>query len=92
MANLVDSQADFKAAVVKMGLGPVYAKFEEKNWLTFANFAFASSAQPGAQDETQFMKDVITPLLGEAEALRPAVRRLYWTAHTYVTADMKGDN
>ena len=61
----------------------------EKNWHTFANFAFASSAQPGASDETQCMKGVVTPLLGEAEALRLAVRRLYWTAHTYVTADMK---
>ena len=32
---------------------------------------------------------MFVPILGAEERLRPAMRRLYFIAHTYVTADMK---
>ena len=89
MAHLVDSVADFKAAVIKMGLGDQYDAMVAKGWDTFANYAFASAHTPGNADETVFIKDVFVPILGTEERLRPALRRLYFTAHTYVTADMK---
>ena len=89
MAHLVDSVADFKAAVIKMGLGDKYEAMVAKGWDTFANYAFAAAHTLGNADEAIFIKDVFIPILGTEERLRPAMRRPYFTAHTYVTADMK---
>ena len=89
MANLVDSEADFKAGVTKVGLGAYYQKMTELGLTTYANFAFSSAYQPGSPDESVFVKDVVVPILADNVALRPALRRLYFEAHTYVTADMR---
>ena len=89
MANLIDSKADFRAGVNKVGLSEYWEKFEQRNWTTYANFAFASAYTPGAANEEGFIKDVVKVIVGENVQMHPAIRRLYFEAHTFVNADMR---
>ena len=92
MAGFVDSVADVRAGVVKCGLEAKYDIFVERKWDTYAKFAFASSFQPGSPDETPFLKQVVKAITGDektdSEWVSP-LRRLYFEAHTYCTADLR---
>ena len=85
---MVDSVATFKARVLDLGLGDYWPKFEEKRFTTYAAYAFSSNFQPGNPDEAPFIRDTITPILGEDPSMRHVTRRLFYEAFALVTADM----
>ena len=57
---------------------------------TYATFAFATNYQPGAADDSAFVKGVIEKVLGAADHPKaPAWRRLFYEAYTLVAAELK---
>ena len=89
MAATVDSKATFKARVVEFGLGDLYEKMVDRGLVTYAAMAFSCACTPGSGDEKPFIDQVVTPLVGENVARRPALRRLFFESFTLVTAELK---
>ena len=76
--SVVDSEAVFSARCAKVGLSETaIAALREKGWGTHANFAFSTAVIPGQGDDSVFVRDVITAVLGSADhASAAALRRL----------------
>ena len=47
---MMDSEATFAERLQSIGLAGISQKFTDAGWSTFATFAFATSAVPGASD------------------------------------------
>ncbi|OLP89611.1 hypothetical protein AK812_SmicGene28905 [Symbiodinium microadriaticum] len=63
--SVVDSEAVFSARCAKVGLSETaIAALREKGWGTHANFAFSTAVIPGQGDDSVFVRDVITAVLG----------------------------
>eukprot|EP00973_Karenia_brevis_P089141 12362043-Karenia_brevis.AAC.1 len=69
----LDSQAVFVNGLAALGLEQQYIdRVIEKGWKTLGAFAFASAYTPGQPDDTGFIRDVVVPVLGEADhAMKP---------------------
>jgi hypothetical protein len=84
------SAAVFSARLVELGLGDKAAVFKDKGWTTFSSFAFAANFQPGGADDSNFIKDVITPLVGTADhPLRATIRFLFFESFTIAVEELK---
>ncbi|CAE7881480.1 unnamed protein product, partial [Symbiodinium necroappetens] len=61
-----------------------------KGWGTHANFAFSTAVIPGQGDDSVFVRDVITAVLGDADhASAAALRRLHFESYTLAAAELK---
>lgn len=86
-----DSSAVFFSRCKAVGLedGEIDS-MKTAGFTTYANFAFSSSFQPGAVDETPFVEGVLNKVLGTADhAKAPALRRLFYESYTLVAAELK---
>ena len=74
-----------------MGLSQqVILEMENRGWSTIATFAFSSGYVPGSKEETLFIDQVLTPLLGGANhASAPLLRRLFFECFTLLSAELK---
>lgn len=87
MATLTESAAVFEAKLKELGLDSYKDAMAARGWTTFA---FSSSLAPGAGDDTAFITQVVTPILGRADhADSPKLRKLYHEAYTVVAAELK---
>ena len=90
--KMMDSEATFAERLQSIGLAGISQKFTDAGWSTFATFAFATSAVPGASDPhtaKAFDDEVMVPLFGSATHIDKAkVRRLHFEAYTFAAADM----
>ena len=72
-----DSTAEFKAAMVDVGLGDLFDQFSDKGIDSFSCLAYMSSYQPGG-DPKVFDEEVLKVLLGDPKDKHaPRLRRLY---------------
>ena len=62
MSSVADSITSFSAALADMGLTTLQPKFELEGWVTYNDFAFASSDQTG-KDTTAFEREVLAKLV-----------------------------
>ena len=89
----IESEAYFDGRLAAMGIsGPTVIAMKGKNWLTLADFAFASSYIPGQGDDRAFATGVLEALLGNNFADHAdcaKLRRLYFEAHTLSIADLR---
>ena len=86
----VESEAVFKERAYQLGLEPVWAKFEERGWLTYGTFAYASSYTPGSPDDKAFIDNVVLKIVESADNPKTAVlRRLYFESYTVATAELR---
>lgn len=89
----IESEAYFDGRLSAMGIsGATIVAMKNKNWLTLADFAFASSYTPGQGDDKAFTTGVLEVLLGanyvdHADCAK--LRRLYFEAHTLSIADLR---
>ena len=86
-----DSKAVFLNRCKAIGLEATeILALETGGFDTYANLAFSSSFQPGASDETPFVRGVLEKVLGNADHQKaPALRRLFYEAYTLVAAELK---
>ena len=90
MASIIESEAVFEARLRACGLETRAADFKARGWSTLSTFAFSSSWAPGTGDDSNFVAQVLRPLLGSATHVDvPKVRKLYFEAYTMVAADLK---
>jgi len=95
MASHIDSQANFEARALAVGIAPeVVARAIAADVVSLASYAFASTYQPGGQDDTP-LRDLVTPWLGlgagavaTAAQLAP-FRRLHFEAHALSLSEIK---
>ena len=82
------SRTAFSQALAEYGLDTLTAKFKERGWETFNDFAFSIS-DPSGKDAQAFQKEVIEEVLAEDQkAIIPKLRRLYAQAYVYATKAM----
>ena len=75
------STAVFLAALKRLNLADLWEQFENLGWTNQGEFAFAAPFVPGMpnSDETVFINEIVTPLLGDPNhKRRAAVRRLHY--------------
>lgn len=89
--SVVDSEAVFASRCAKVGLSSeAVAALKAKGWGTYANFAFSTAVIPGQGDDSIFVRDVITVILGSADhASGAALRRLHFESYTLTAAELK---
>ena len=88
MARL-DSEAYMLERMSTFGIAGLHSEMKVRGWGTMGRFAFSSSYQPGAGPEDAFIASVVHPLVGNDLTQLPALRRLYFEAHTLATADLR---
>ena len=88
---VVDSEAVFSSRCAKVGLSQgAIATLRAKGWGTHSNFAFSTAVIPGQGDDSVFVRDVITAVLGDADhASAAALRRLHFESYTLTAAELK---
>ena len=87
---ITDSEAAFEERVTELGLAEALPELRVKHWDTFGSLAFASSYVPGVTDDAVFIRDVVTPVLGNGQhPKRHILRRLYYESYTHAAADLK---
>jgi len=86
-----DSKAVFITRCKAVGLSDTeISAMETAGFDTYANLAFSPSFQPGASDESPFVKAVLEKVLGAADHPKaPALRRLFYESYTLVAAELK---
>lgn len=86
----VDSEVAFRSRAEAVGVPKAYVDaLCTKGVNKFSAFAFVSSYQPNAPDETPFIKS-LQSYVGEDPANHlPALRRLFWESHTLAVQDMR---
>ena len=90
MATLTESSAVFEAKLKDLGLDGYKDDMAHRGWTTLSTFAFASSWAPGSGDDTAFVTQVVTPILGRADhADLPKLRKLHHGAYTVVAAELR---
>ena len=91
LMSSTDSKAVFFNRCKAVGLDDAEIRvMEGAGFTTYANFAFSSSFQPGAVDETPFEQGVLVKVLGDKDhAKAPALRRLFYESYTLVAAELK---
>ena len=90
MANTFESEAYFTGRLATLKLSEFVKKFEEKEWITMANFAYGISYMPGRTDEAVISKKVYEVILGQADHPREhAVRRLFHEAQMMAEEETK---
>ena len=90
MAGSLDSKPVFGERMSRYGLAGLLPAMGLRGWDTLSGFAFSTSYIPGSGLDTVFCEEVLVPLLGSKDDPRaPALRRLHWEAHTFVTADLR---
>lgn len=94
MAAIVESNAVFRNRAKAMGISEdVIAAAVGFGWGTLATFAFSAAYTPGMGSDEVFVRDVIVPLLGNAQDPRrsqtAALRRLFFEAYSLVTAELR---
>jgi hypothetical protein len=89
--SATDSKAVFLTRCKAVGLDATeIAALENAGFDTYATLAFSTSFQPGAADETPFVKGVIEKVLGDpAHQKGPILRRLFYESYTLVAAELK---
>ena len=95
MSVSLDSPHVFAGRVAFLKLSSLKAKFDELQWVTYGDFAFAADFSPGAPASAANFKDkILVPLLGQAEAdndknvLIHKIRRLYFEAYSAAAQDI----
>eukprot|EP00973_Karenia_brevis_P050674 7038576-Karenia_brevis.AAC.1 len=84
----VESVAYFKQRVLALGLAEHYDVMVAQGWSTMGSFAFAANHIPGNSDESSFIAEVVTPVLGmDSHPLKSALRRLFLDSYTAMAAD-----
>ena len=78
----------FAARVEELGLKEFMPKFEAKGWTSFADFAASCSDMKGT-DPQLFQTEVIEPLIGDDEAKKPKIRRLFMQSYAVLSAEME---
>ena len=87
---ITDSEAAFEERVTELGLAEALPELRVKHWDTFGSLAFASSYVPGVADDAVFIRDVVTPVLGNGQhPKRHIFQRLYYESYTHAAADLK---
>ena len=73
-----------------LGLEAYAEEFRNKGWGSYGTFAYASSYTPGNPDDSKFLEDVVTKLLGDPDHPKKAtLRRLYFESYTVATAELR---
>jgi hypothetical protein len=86
----MESTAAFHAKVTTFGLGEFIPKMTDLGWTSFAVLAYVSEYVPGVSSTDSFDKELAIPLFGiAAHVKRPQLRRLFVTAFTMATEDLK---
>ena len=89
-AMSIDSKPVFSERLASLGLRDLQAKFTEKGWDTYANFAFASGYVPGHSAEELYVRDILIPLLGDADHVkRSALRRFHFESYSLGASDLR---
>lgn len=90
MVSFIDSEAEFKATLVRVGLADLEEKFVAKSWNTMAKFCFAHSAPPGTVIEDKFKTEVVEALCGTPEDPRaPVIKRLLFECYSMFGSDIR---
>ena len=89
--SLIDSKAVFPSRCAKMGLpDTVVDELVKKGWGTHSSFAFSCAVVPGSGNDDIFVKEVITPVLGNPQhELAATLRRLHFESYTLTAAEVK---
>ena len=86
----MDSEIAFRSRAEAIGVPKAYVDaLCTKGVNKFSAFAFVSSYQPNAPDETPFIKPVQSYVGEDPAAHLPALRRLFWESHTLAVQDMR---
>ena len=88
MSVMLDSWPVFSGRLAYLKLTSLQAKFEELQWTSYGDFAFAADFSPGAPASAEVFKaKILVPLIGQEEAdnekypLTHKIRRLYFEAY-----------
>ena len=88
----LESSAHFRERAKIVGLSEECVELMFSfGWNSMGTFAFSCSQAPGGADDSPFMRDVVTPLLG-VDPDRSGVaslRRLFFEAYTFMLQDMR---
>ena len=86
----VDSEVSFRARAKAVNVPEAYVdSLCGKGVNTFSAFAFVSSYQPNAPDETPFVKAIQDLVQEDPKKHMPALRRLFWESHTLAVQDLR---
>ena len=86
----VDSRVCFEERVNELELGAHFARMTELGWTTHGRFAFSSDYVPGSGDSSQFVSDVVIPVLGRADHVDKALlRRLFFDSYTLSVNELR---
>ena len=89
--SVVHSETVFFQRAAQCGLSDeVVGKFKEKNWRTYAQFAFSSSYVPGQGNDQDFVDNVATPILGRGDHPDlPKIRYLHYEAYSLAAQEIR---
>ena len=85
---MLDSAAAFETRIRELSLADYADNFKKLGYLTFADFAFSSSATPVSGDDRPFLAVAQKVLGSQDHPMLPRLRRLVFECHTLVAADM----
>lgn len=89
--SVTTSAAAFRARALELGLTEEHIdRLVARGFSTFGELAFSSSYTPGHASDAPFVAAVIIPVLGDAEHVKQAaLRRLFYEAYSFVSAEMR---